>query len=518
MARPALGLQIDLGDVFAQHAHAQQLHPAEFSEDEFFQLTFVNEPLPTFFTQFVRLDQHPFFHFLQLKWWSLISAADGWMLGNSLVWHVFGCAVLFFVGRAWQGAGAGLLAAAIYALLPQVVGASAQLRMYAMIPGLAVLVWWLNLRLLSGSETRRWVWWALAGCVVALGYSHAIAFFFVFWLTLAAAVQVGLQDAAVAVPGVHRAAGAVWRKWLAVQAVLALLLLPLPVLAVLRIRMAQGPAEDGGNADPGNMLDHFGGMVVGWGLDWDAARLLGFAGFVLAIALGLWNRRTRWMTALVLIGPYATAWVVGLVFAPMFKTPVYSAMLVPFACLALVLGLTQFGRAGAAGAAALLAALALFVFPASDHLNRADHAYEPVARALAAQAQPGDVVVIPKPYLYWATLRYAVGPDWGSALDVMPAPNSGWQRVAKMLGPDVVRWVKFEPQTQQVQHRGVTYVIGADAQQATVAAKRVWWVQRPRYPETPRLASGFDAAPALALQAGQPETLQLMRYDRAGAP
>jgi hypothetical protein len=56
-----------------------------FSEDEFFQLSFVNEPLPTFFTQFVRLDQHPFFHFLQLKLWGLVSHADGWMAANSML-------------------------------------------------------------------------------------------------------------------------------------------------------------------------------------------------------------------------------------------------------------------------------------------------------------------------------------------------------------------------------------------------------------------------------------------------
>ena len=471
-----------------------------FSEDEFFQLTFINEALPQFFVQFVRLDQHPPFHFLQLKLWGLVSQADSWMLLNSLAWHLVSCAIIFAVGRAWQGRNAGLLAVALYALLPQVVGASATLRFYSMIPGLAVLAWWLNLSLLSGKERRGWVWWALAAVQIALGYSHAIAFFFVAWFAFAAAIQVAVE----------RPPGVMWRRWLAVQSGVGLVLLPLLVLAAARISMAD-PGEPGGNSDPGNLIDHFGGMVAGWGMKLQWARVLGAAFFVAAIAVGLWNRATRWMAVVVLLGPYAMAFVVGLVLAPMFKTPVYSAMLVPFACLALGAGLDRGWRAWLAFP--LLLALATFVLPASLYLGNAVSPYQPIAIALQQRVKPGDVVVIPKPYIYWATMRYVGGPNWGSALEVLPALSDSWLRMTKRLGPELTRWMHLTPRTQKVEQAGVSYVIGEDAVQASATAQRVWLVQRTRYAQAPKLAEGF-ADKGVVVELGRPETMQIILYER----
>jgi hypothetical protein len=471
-----------------------------FSEDEFFQLTFVNEGLPHFFVQFVRLDQHPFFHFLQLKLWALVSQSDGWMLFNSVAWHIASCAIIFAVGRAWQGTATGLLAAALYALVPQVLVASTMLRFYAMIPGLAVLAWWLNVKLLSGQDRRPWMWVALVATELALGYSHAIAFFFVAWLALAGAAQVA----------VTKPEAPAWRRWLWVQSVAGLLLVPLVLLAVSRILMG-GDGEPGGNHDPGTLIDHWGGMVVGWGMQLPWARAIGAALFAAAIVAGLWQQRTRALTAVMLIGPYATALLVGLVLAPMFKTPVYSAVLVPFVCLVLAAVISQARWLWLAPA--LLVTGAVAAVPASDYLNSGVSPYRPVAEQLRKRAQAGDVVVVPKPYLYWATMRYAVGPQWGSAMEVLPALSDSWLRMSKRLGPDLTQMLKLTPRTQQVVSGGITYVVGQDATVPSATAQRVWLVQRPRYPLAPVLADGF-VSQGVVFEMGSPENTQIVLYER----
>ena len=123
-----------------------------FGEDEFFQIAFINESIPYFFVQIARLDQHPPFHFLQLKMWAEFFSSDSGLLFNSIAWHGISCATIFWVGRAWLGVTAGLIAAALYALVPQVVSASVELRFYSMIPTLAVGAWWINTKLLNNQR------------------------------------------------------------------------------------------------------------------------------------------------------------------------------------------------------------------------------------------------------------------------------------------------------------------------------------------------------------------------------
>ena len=156
------------------------------------------------------------------------------------------------------------------------------------------------------------------------------------------------------------------------------------MLAAARV-LAGGSGEPGGNNDPGNLVDHFGGMVAGWGMRWPLTREAGTALFVLAILCGLWRRVTRPVAAVLLIGPYAAAMVIGLVLAPMFKTPVYSAMLVPFACLVLGSAIVHF-RAHVP-AMLVLAGLAGFVVPAVQLLNDADSGYKSVAEQVRQQAR-----------------------------------------------------------------------------------------------------------------------------------
>lgn len=497
-----------------------------FNEDEFFQLSFVNQPFPGFFLQFLRLDQHPPFHFLQLVPWSAVSQADGWMLSNSLLWHGLSCLTLWLVGRAWLGAPAAWMAVALYALTPQVITAATTLRFYAMIPALAVAVWWLNRRLLAAAQPPAWQWWALLVLQLALAYSHAIAFYFLFWLVLAAGLQQRLGEAP-AVPGR-------WRRWLAWQAVAVLLVLPQVLLTGVRGVMARGSGDAvGGNNDPGGLVDHFGGMTAGWAMQWPQARWVGAALFALAVVLGLWQRRSRWLAALVLVGPYVLAMLIGALLTPMFKTPLYSAMLVPFACLCLAgavlpwqgtaagagAGEGAWGASAAAGwlrpaaATLLLAGLAVVVWPTSAHLNRSISPYQALGARLKAELQPGDVVVVPKPYLYWAVARYAISPDWGAPLDVLPKPAGSWASLIQRLGPERAELLRLLPRTQEVVHGGVRFVIGDDARQASAGAARLWVVERVQYPAQVQMDPALVAR-GLKYDAGMPERTVLRLYSR----
>ncbi|MBT3067046.1 glycosyltransferase family 39 protein [Rhodoferax sp. U11-2br] len=474
-----------------------------FWEDEIFQVAFLNERLPYFFVEIARLDQHPPFHFLQLKFWALFFNSDKGLLLNSIAWHLVSCLVIFWVGRQWLGTTAALLAVALFALTPQVASAAVNLRMYAMIPALAVGTWWLNQRALLDPDKRNWPWFAVLFVQLALGYSHAIAIYFVAWIALAAAVQVYSEHGG----------SASWKQWLTAQLGSAVLLLPLVASVVIRIGMpAQG--EPGGNSDAGSVVTHLGGMVAGWGMKWEYGKPFGFALFALAVLLGMWNRRTRWVALCLLTGPYLAATLIGLFFVPMFKTPVYSAMLMPFACLALAGGLQMLRPVlGTWVGIGLLAVMVLTVMPATNHLQERSSPYKPIAIELEKRAQTGDVVVIPKPYLYWAVLRYAVAPNWGSPLEVLPPLGENWQRLMARLGPELTSALKLQPRTNQVIDRGITYVIGEDAVSASSKATRVWEVRRTRYPTPAILADGFIAR-GVVTEFGYPETTQLLMFER----
>lgn len=505
-----LGLVLGLAATFVTY-----LQRNGFGEDEFFQVTFIQESFPRFFSLFLRLDQHPPFHFLQLIPWAWVSPSDGWLLFNSVAWQLASCAVLWWVGRAWLGNTAGLVAAALFALMPQAISAATTLRFYSMIPALALLAWWLQVRLLSTQPQTAWRWWALALVQLALAYTHAIAFYFVFWISLAAAWQ---QWAAVG-------RQAPWRRWLLVQAVVLLLVLPQVGLTLARAWLARGSGEAvGGNNDPGNLIDHLGGMTAGWGMQWEWARVLGMLVFVAAFLLGIARPQTRRMAATLLAGPYALAMLLGAVLTPMFKTPVYSAMLLPFACLALAACLASAG-AGAGpvprwrpvAATGLLLAMMAFVFPAAQHLNRAVSPYQPLVAELKKVVQPGDVVLVPKPYVYWAVMRYAVGPAWGSPLGVLPALSGAWKALVERLGAGPAQRLGLVPQTNVVLSDGVQYVIGDDARAQSQQAARVWLVSRPVYEVPVRLAPGLTDR-GIVFRAGQPELTQVRLYSREPQP
>lgn len=476
-----------------------------FNEDELFQVTLINEALPHFFIAIARLDQHPFFHFLQLKLWGLFSSSDDWLLLNSVFWHVVSCLAIFHVGRAWRGVSVGVVASAIYALIPQVVGQSATLRMYAMIPALAIGVWWLNLTVLDTRQQPWWRWLLVVVVELCLAYSHAIGFYFVAWISLAAAMQVYFSKVRPELP---------WKRWFMAQTIAVMLIAPLILSALVRISMP-GQSDAGGNNDPGNPISHWGGMVSGWGFEWQPGLVLGFLFYLGTVLLGLRLNATRALSIFVLIGPYAFAALMAIILAPMYKTPVYSAMIMPFACLVFAAGALDLRPSlRLLLVAPVMLVLAIAVFPATERYAHFASPYKPVAEELARRVEPGDVVIAAKPYVYWAVMRYSVGNNWGSPLEILPALSGSWLGLIERLGPTLSTRLKLIPANNHVVNRDVTYVIGDDARRESEKSRRVWLVQRTSYPIPVRLAVGFVKVNTVGTFGNRQEIVELYLFER----
>lgn len=471
-----------------------------FWEDEFYQVTFANEPFSKFIFAVARLDVHPFFHYLQLKVWAEIFPSDKGLLANSLFWHFISCGVIFYVGRAWRGVLVGLLAVAFYTLIPQVVWASATLRMYTLIPALAVGTWWLNVRALSKESVSKTQWLVILAIELALAYSHAIAFFFVPWIALAAAMQVRET---------HRNE-APWRQWLILQGSVGLLLLPLALMAAFRTGIP------GNRAPEENIVFVMGAMLAGWGMKSLLIRGVAAAFYGAVVFFGLRDKLNRPLTLWLLLGPLVAGLAITFLVAPMFKVPVYASMLMPFMALVLASALARLQGVVRYWLSVLfLVVLAMAVFPATEMLfkDRTTNPWALVANEVKARAVPGDVVVIPKAYEYWAVLRYAAGPRWGAPSEVLPVPNERWVSLMNRLGPTLSNFLGLLPKTNRIESAGITYVIGEEAVAETQSAPHVWVIHTRSYALPVKLAEGFGKS-ALVWQGEQGVMLHV--HERPG--
>ena len=432
-----------------------------FWEDEFYPIAFINESYSSFVFSVARLDIHPPLHYFQLKLWAELFPGDKGLLFNSVFWHLVSGLVIFQVGRAWKGLLAGLLAVSIYALVPQMVWASVTLRQYAFIPALAVGAWWLNMRVLTRATSTRADGFMLAAIELALAFSHAIAFYFVPWIALAAAA-LAYQE---------KGKNAPWKRWIVVQVIVAALLIPLALMALMRTGIP------GNDAPTGNLLLFVGALVAGWGMKSELGRWLGLALYGLFVLAGLRHRDTRPVTLFILVAPLVVAILVTAFIAPMLKAPVYASMLIPFAALATGAALSTLSEKLACWlSAVIVVSLMAAVFPAMDRLlvNRNTNPWKEVANEVKQRATAGDLVVIPKPFSFWAVMRYAVAEDWGAPIEILPPLNERWSSLTQKLGPDLSRFLHLIPRTDHVTSDGITYVVNNDVAHLRHTAKHIW--------------------------------------------
>ena len=442
-------------------------------EDEIIALTHTFQPLPSFFVGVMRNDIHPFFFFLVLKGWMVFAPASApWALASSLAFTLLSVAVIYCVSRAVHGAQAALWAVVIYLLLPTTAWAAGNLRMYALMPALVVAVWYLNLRFLRAPT--RWSGCALLLLQLCTAYTHAIAFIFVAFIALS-----------VLIGELRSGPRTALRPWLALQVLAGVLMLPLPMSALVRGTEPLAPSQ----------LDSFYttfAQTVAVNTGEPLLLCAGLLVFAMLVALAMQGRTARITTLGLPVGVLLVTIGIGFLGKPMFKSPVFSANLLPFLAIGAGAGvatlLREQRRTAAALACAGVALLACITIPVSSKLIPEQN-YQAAASYLSGQVQRGDTVVVPHLSVYWAVMLYSTHRTWGEPLAVRPADNPQWQKITQKLGPALAGRLGLIPGAPYVDFQGVRYCTGTDATACTRGAARVFIVDRRTYNNGVQLAT-----------------------------
>lgn len=452
-------------------------------EDEVIAITHANQPFPLFFIEILRNDIHPPIYFLQLKAWASLGLdSDAGILLNSVAWAFLSLVILYKIAQNLYGEKAAWYACAIYAALPIFAFGAGNLRMYSMVPGVAVLTWYANH---MWFKDRRNKWLASAVILeVVLAYVHAIEFYFVAFFALAALIEDHWANRNTGL----RNFGKPVLKWFIWQIAAGCCMVPL---------IGSGLIRGSDAAAPGSLWDILsepGSLVAGWGpssILW--LRITGLFIFCFFATIAIKLPVTRVRTLVIPIGALAAAILVSIFLKPMLKTPVFASNLLPFLALGAGAGLAglsdRWARAGSIFCLMLLSAAAVpLVF-----LQMPKDSFAGSAAFIQRNSKAGDIVVVPNVSVYWGILRYAVGPDWGKPLEVMPLqPNTQWANLLQKLGTRYSTALGLYPKTDVVVKNGITYVIGQDATQTTKMAERVWVVQRDGYLVDAELGGQFS--------------------------
>lgn len=436
-------------------------------EDEVIALTHTFQPVPSFFIQILRNDIHPFFYFLLLKGWMLFSPGNGyWALASSLAFTVVSAVVVYRVGRAISGNAAALWASAIFLLLPTTALGAGNLRMYGLLPALVVGLWYLNVRFLQ--QPSRWGGIALVVLELCTAYVHAIEFIFVAFITLAV-----MLDQFKATPT------KTFRTWLLLQIGAGVAMLPLALSALVR----------GTEPLPASSWDSFviifGRAIAGPGGPYP--ELLTGAGVVVFVGLVFFAMQSKRWRVTVLVVPVAVlliAYIIGFLGKPIFKSPVFSANLLPFLALGAGAGIAHVmegtRRLLATMATIFMVVMTVLTIPWSSNQVPLE-SYEAAAKYVKQNVAPGDVVIVPHLSVYWGVMFYAEGGEWGLPLAIRPADNAQWRNLLAKLGNDLSQALFLVPEKPYVEFGGVRYCVGTDVTSCAGGAKRAWVVDRRTY-------------------------------------
>ena len=442
-------------------------------EDEIIAITHGLQPLPHFFVEVLRNDIHPFFYFLLLKGWAVVSpGSDTWLLLSSWAFGLFTLWAVYAVVKPYFGQRAAWLSALLLAALPFFTWAAGNLRMYTLLMGLALLVWHGNRRYLEVGGRK---WWVLTLLIqLAHAYTHAISFYFAFFIVLAVLIREFTSGNTARLKG-----------WLGLQVTYLVLVLPLVGSAVVR------GTEDLGVPGLGSLLQYPLDVFSLWQPSTIPQPFPGaWVLMTVVLCLALFCRPLRIEVATIFFGAILFAILVSLGMSKtMFKQPVFAAHLLPFVVIAAAVVVAGWSNRWARhGAGAFMIALAFGSYQWAARAPQLGH-YDKAAEYLATRATPGDLVVAPDLSSYWGLARYAVGPAWGQPLEVLPVvANPMWSRVQEKLGPVWAERLKLKPRTDQVVRGEVRYVMGDDVQHHAIGqSRRVWVFQKSSYKKVVRL-------------------------------
>lgn len=133
----------------------------------------------------LRFDMHPPLYFMQLAAWSAISTDDFFLQLNSVLWSLGSIAALYLLAKPLFGRPTALAAALILAVLANSIAYAQSLRMYSFLTVFNVICGFLVYRLAVSGKPVAWrTMWPILGCQFVAIASHAIGFYFAFFMTL----------------------------------------------------------------------------------------------------------------------------------------------------------------------------------------------------------------------------------------------------------------------------------------------------------------------------------------------
>jgi mannosyltransferase len=397
--------------------------------DEGISLYLANQDVATILADRAR-DIHPPLYFLLLRAWGLSVGSSAWatrflsvLLGTLCV------PLLYRLGRRLAGPLTGGLAALILALSPFLLHHAQEVRMYALVPLLALLSTYLMLRLLQQEEFFLWLVY-LVVTAVAL-YTHYYAAFIPFFQTIFVLIARRRKFLL---------------RWLMAQA--GLLLLYLPWLAFVGSKLLASVAgktryEQDISLGLFPFLDRYLRTASIGYLDRSALTSLGaYALFLLLAFLGIyrwWGKARRPGLALVLLYvglPLLGGWLINLRF-PFDRFPRLLAFAAP-AYYLLVAGGLVWRHSPILGGVALLSVIGISIsglVPYYTILRQPDEDYRPLIARVEGLARPEDAVICDFPWQAGYFQSYYQG-DWPRLY--LP-PGQAWASEPSRMGQDLDR-------------------------------------------------------------------------------
>lgn len=379
--------------------------------DEVDALLFATAPLQEVLTSFTRPGWNGPFYFLLLRAWVALAGQSAFALRYlSLLLGVLTVPLIYVLGKRRLGQTAGLFAAVLAACAPYQVWYAQEVKMYTLLPFLALLALY---ALDRACETPRAAWWGAALVATSLAfYSHILAALLVpvacGWFLL------------------HPRRDP--RAWVGGGVVLALLTLPyLPLLGWQLPLLLQGEQNTGYPAYTLSqmafiLLNGWSTGIGGWGGLW-VIRGCGLVAFVGAAYLLLASKaREAGQLLIWLLLPLAAIWLVSL------RRPLFTDRYLIWSALAfyLLIGAALAALPGRWRALGLVALAGMLTVDGVNVYRQAAYPIKPQFREatafLVGQQQPGDVFLFQIPYNRRVVAYYA--PGLGPVLE---APFTNWR-------------------------------------------------------------------------------------------
>jgi len=426
--------------------------------DEIYSASFANlSALGTVVAAFL-YDPHPPLYYLQLNAWGRLGHGDLWLLLNSVSWSAATLLAVFLGTTRQFGSISGLIALGFCAVMGSEVFFADELRMYAMYGCLSVLSWIAANRLRTDYRCRTAL--PLIVILAMMGAIHSASI-----LGASAALLYALPE------GNRQQIRRLLPTWVAIAAVVACTYLPWAVNASFRhVAHTSAPTLQSASHTVA-------GWIIGYGdAPWPAcagsATTIVVAVSLIAIALTL-PMLTRLVVCFI-AWPLLFGAALSVAVQPIWLDRTF-AFCAPFVAIAygVAIGgiLTRLSRGSSKAAlystiglvAAATAGGAWLAYVQVTTPYKPDH-YRELARYLAEQVKPGEIIYAPDAATFWGVSRYLIGPDWGTIFQVQDTAELSrlkkWQRMYAVLGPTAAGHLGLLPTGRRLDSFRVSMFIG----------------------------------------------------------